>query len=352
MGSDRFVFTVSLATRTLHLRTPWTVSRGTSTSREAIILDLEPGLGEAPIVPYYPYTTSVVREWLERVESLRGAVNDEHPAQVLGRVPEGPPPARCALDCAVHDRWAQRLGVPLFEALGLDEARMPVTSISIGIPADDEHFAASLERVADWPLIKLKLGSGNLPRDLSLVRMARRAGTARVIVDANGAWTEDEAVRAIPSLGELGVELVEEPLRRREPEAWRRLRSRLPHDVPLLAADESVQSAEDVRALAGAADAINVKIAKAGGVLPALKLIQLAHDHDMKVLLGCMIETSLGITAAAHLAPLADFADLDGHLHLRDDPFEGVRIESGSIFLPERPGLGVRARATQSPSRG
>lgn len=328
--------------RTLSLRSPWSVSHGTTTSREAVFVDLEPGLGEAPIVPYYPYTTSAVRDWIEHVEPLLEPDTDVPPESVLARLPEGPPPARSALDCALHDRWASNRGMPLAQALGIDVSTLPLSSISIGIPDDEDSFAQSLERVADWPIIKLKLGTGSIERDLSIVRTARRHSSARLFVDANGAWTQDEAPSIISALGgELGVEVVEEPLKSRLPEAWHALRSRLPDDVPLLIADESVQHDDDVRNLAGAADGINVKIAKAGGLYPARQLIALAREHGMRVLIGCMIETSLGVTAAANLAALADFADLDGHLQLDYDPFHGVKVERGRIILPQRPGLGV-----------
>jgi L-alanine-DL-glutamate epimerase-like enolase superfamily enzyme len=160
-------------------------------------------------------------------------------------------------------------------------------------------------------------------------------------VDANAAWTAKEAIRIITRLEPLGVEFVEQPVAASDLAGMRLVRENVP--LPIIA-DESCVTLDDVPRLVDCADGINIKLMKCGGLSPALALIHAARAHHLKVMLGCMIESSLAITAAAHLSPLVDYADLDGALLIRDDPFDGVHVEQGKLILPSRPGLGVRGR--------
>ncbi len=328
--------------RRLELSNPWTVSHGTSTSRTNVFVDLGNGLGEAPIVPYYPYTAADVRGWLE--EALRLLARDpEAPVdRIFSKLPDGPPPARSALDMAMLDRRARAEGVPVYRLFDLEAAEMPTSSITLSIPEDLEAYVDAIRTLTDWPILKIKLGSGSLDRDEQVARLASENHPGRLCVDANGGWTVDEAAHMIGILGEMDFLFVEEPLKVRDPKAWESLRRGLSGNAPPLLADESIQKPDDLEVLAPYIDGINVKLAKAGGISPSFKMIRRARELGLQTLIGCMVESSLAVTAAAHLSPVANYADLDGHLHLARDPFLGVRIENGMIQIPAGPGLGVR----------
>jgi L-alanine-DL-glutamate epimerase-like enolase superfamily enzyme len=219
---------------------------------------------------------------------------------------------------------------------------------------------AARARDSGFPIIKIKLGAspavataGGADRpshegdDESIVAAIRAATDARLRVDANGGWTREQAAHLIPRLASHGVELVEQPLPAGDHDGLRWLRRRVP-GIPIFA-DESVTSGADVIALAGAVDGVVVKLSKLGGFRETLRAIAVARALDMQVMVSCMIESSLGVTAAAHLAPLCDHADLDGPLLVANDPYDGLRYDKGRLILPERPGLGVRPQATATP---
>jgi L-alanine-DL-glutamate epimerase-like enolase superfamily enzyme len=263
---------------------------------------------------------------------------------VLDRLPPRPAAARAAIDIALHDHWARQLGYPLYRLWGLNPARAPVSSWTIPIVADEDELRRRVRSASAFPILKLKLGSGNLATDEGIVRVAREETDADLCVDANGAWPVDEAAMIIPRLAAYDLLFIEQPLPQHGVEAWHELRSRLPEGMPALIADESVQQTGDIPTLAGAADGINIKLAKAGGLREARRMITLARALGMQVMIGCMVETSVGVTAAAQLAPLADYADLDGNLLLVRDPYIGATIDEGRLSLPNEPGLGIRRR--------
>lgn len=329
---------------TLRLHTPFRLSKGVSTERSNAVVSWEGAYGEAALPPYYPHRLDDVLAYLRGVKP--SAFGDaEALERALDRIPPGPAPARAALDVLLHDRWGRRLGHPLHVLWGLSPADAPPTSITLSIERDLDVLAARVRERADWPVLKMKLGSGDPDHDVASVYAARAAYDGALCVDANGAWTVDEAVRAVGRLGDADLLFVEEPLADRSPEAWAALRRRLPAGAAKLMADESVQTAADVLALGPHVDGINVKIAKAGGLRPARALITLARALDLEVLLGCMVESAVAVTAAAHLAPLADYADLDAPLLVADDPFVGVTVDAGRLQVPTGPGLGVRPAA-------
>ena len=328
----------------LTLRSPFRIAHGASVGRTNVIVRVDEGYGEAALPPYYPHTAADVTAYAEEAGPLLQTLPpgwglDEG----LDRLPPGPPPARAAFDMALHDAWARRAGRPLYALCGLDPARTPLSSVTLSIPEDDSRLDDAVRFYRRWPVLKLKLGSGDVERDVAIVRRVREQSRAALYVDANGAWTVEEAVQAILRLGALGVKLVEQPVPDREAEPWLALRAALPPERPLLFADESVQDEADLERLCGALDGVNVKLAKAGGLRPARRMIHLARTKGMRVLLGCMVETSVGITAAAHLGPLADYADLDGALLLAADPYRGAEVRHGEVRLPDGPGLGARA---------
>ena len=328
----------------LELRTSFHTAHGADTTRTNVLARLGSGLGEAGLPPYYPHSVEDVCAYLNALEPGPLLADDLTLEDAVDCLPPGPAPARAAADCALHDHWARQLGHPLYRLWGLNPTRAPRTSVTLSLPGDLGAFRERLRARRGWPVLKLKLGSGDVKKDEALVRLAREETEARLGVDANGGWSLGEAARLIPRLAPLNLLFVEQPIADEAPEAWRALRQQLPPGAPPLIADESVQSARDIVRLSGLADGVNVKLAKAGGLRPARQWIAVARALGMKVLLGCMIESRVAVTAAAHLAPLADFADLDGHLNVANDPFDGLEVERGAIRLPERPGLGVVQR--------
>jgi L-alanine-DL-glutamate epimerase-like enolase superfamily enzyme len=247
--------------------------------------------------------------------------------------------ARAAVSAALHDMMGKRLGVPVYRLWGLDPAASPLTSFTVGIAPDEATLRQRVAEAAQYPVLKIKLGS---TWDERVVRVVRELAPNKVLrVDANAAWTPKSTLRMVPILQELGVEFVEQPLPPEDVEGLRFVRDR--SSLPIVA-DESCLVASDIPKLAGAVDGINIKLAKCGGLREALRMIATARAHDMLVMAGCMIESSLGITAAAHFAPLLDCVDLDGAALVSNDPYRGATIDGGVIRLPDRPGLGVELR--------
>jgi len=247
--------------------------------------------------------------------------------------------ARAAVSAALHDLVGKRLGVPVHRMWGLDPAGSPPTSFTIAIAPDEGTLRDRVREATGYPVLKIKLGSS---WDERIVRIVREMEPGKALrVDANAAWTAKQALNMIPILAELGVEFVEQPLRAHDVEGLRFVRER--SSLPIIA-DESCIVSTDIPRLAGAVDGINIKLAKCGGLREALRMIATARAHDMSVMCGCMVESSLGITAAAQLAPLLDYADLDGAELVENDPYVGARIEGGVISLPQGAGLGVELR--------
>lgn len=243
--------------------------------------------------------------------------------------------AKTAISAALHDLLGKRHGLPLYRWLGLSLATVPPTSFTIGIGTAEE-MAAKVEDAADYPMLKIKMGFDG---DVEALETIRGMTEKPIRVDANEGWSRDEALAKLAALEDLEVELLEQPLPADDREGLARVSAATA--IPVVA-DESCRTTADLEGLLGVVDVVNVKLAKTGSVLEAYRLMTAAKALHFGVFLGCMVESSLGIAAAAHLAPLADFVDLDGHLLLSDDPFAGLRLEDGRV-LPdaEAPGLGV-----------
>ena len=249
-----------------------------------------------------------------------------------------PPAARCGLDVALHDAVAKDLERPLWQLLGLDPSKTPVTSFTIGI-ASLEETLEKVREVGTHPILKVKLGRGAEIETVEAIRSAY-AGTLRI--DANEGWTPEQSVELLRELAPLGIEFCEQPIPAGHPEKLRYIRERSP--IPIVS-DEDSKDASDLAALIGCVDGINVKLVKCGGIRAALAMIATARALKMKVMLGCMIESAILATAAAHLSPLVDWADLDGPFLTASDPFGGLTYDSGKIVLPSAPGLGVFEKA-------
>jgi len=351
MLTDRSAARIAVTPLQLSLRDPFAIAHGTSLVRDNLLVTIQWGLlvgyGEVAVVPYRGDTAADLERELAHpglLSHLSGAaaLDPERALQSLRRPLA--PAAMAGLDMALHDIWARRRGLPLHQLWGLDPDRCPRTSFTIAMDSDDARYRERVIAASGFSLLKLKLGSGDLERDLELARMAHeQAPGSRLCVDANGAWTAEQAARAVSEMRALDLVFLEQPIPA-EPglEGWRELRSLLGDGAPPLVADESFQSEEDLAWLAQVADGVNIKLSKLGGLAPALSAIHAARDAGLKVMLGCMVESSLGVTAAAHLAPLCDLADLDGHLLIEEDPFRGMAVSgAGELHLPWLPGLGV-----------
>jgi L-alanine-DL-glutamate epimerase-like enolase superfamily enzyme len=328
----------SVKTVEVHTRRTFAIARSSADAFERVVFEIEAGgvtgRGEAAPTSYYGQGTGVVALALQDVE-IRDPWDIEGS---LARSDQLPPSALAALDNALHDLAAKRLGVPVYRLLGLAKPE-PVSAYTLGI-ADRETTIADAERLREYPILKVKVGGW---KDVETLRAVRAASGAELWVDANEAFSPEEAIDVVAELKEIGVRMIEQPVPSSAgPEALG-LVTEAASPVPVMA-DESSIEARDVPALAGYVSGVNVKLAKCGGIRSALKMIHTARAHGMLVMLGCMVETSLGISAAAHISGLVDFVDLDGAMLLADDPYSGPTYESGRILLSEEPGLGIVPR--------
>ncbi|WP_129113017.1 dipeptide epimerase [Halegenticoccus tardaugens] len=332
----------------LPLADAFTISRGTQEVAENVVVRITDeggmtGVGAAAPSNHYGETADTVEAVLPSLLSVVEEVGDPHAlARIERRMREtvaDNPAARTAVSAALHDLAAKRLGVPLYRLWGLDADECPPTSFTIGLDATERVREKTEEAVeAGYPVLKIKLGTD---RDEELIAAVREAAPdATIRVDANEAWTPREAVRMCDVLAEYDVEFVEQPVPAENPEGLKFVyeRSALP-----VAADESCLTLPDVPAVADRVDIVNLKLMKCGGLREATRMIHVARAHGLEVMLGCMIETNAAIAPACHLAPLLDYADLDGALLLSEDPYDGVDLADGEIRLADldRSGTGA-----------
>jgi len=336
----------SLSTKRLRLQHTWTIARNSSDYKDNVFVRIERdglvGWGEA--APNVRYGESA-QKTLAALEQARTLFEKGDWLAYVGlreqweHFTEGQSCAGAALDMALLDWVGHRLDVPLYRFFGLDKSKAPITTFSIGIDTP-EVVRQKVKEAADFPVLKIKVGRDN---DAEMLAAVRDVTDVPLRVDANEGWRDKhEALEKIQWLAGLGVELIEQPMPSAmlEETAW--LRERV--DMPIVA-DEAVKRTADIPKLARAYDGINIKLMKSGGLQEALHMIHVARALDMKIMLGCMIASSVAITAAAHLSPLIDYADLDGNLLIANDPFTGVTVKRGRLVLPTRPGLGVAERA-------
>lgn len=311
--------------------------------RQVVSVEIDGGLGEAPPARFYGETVETVGTALEILASgLDGSLDAiQTVLSDLQSVLGGNYAAKSAIDMALHDRLGKALGIPLYRLWGLNPNAVPPTSYTIGLDTPDVMQQKTREAV-DCAILKVKLGT---PQDIQIIRALREVTDKPIYVDANTAWSPKEAVRKIRELAPLGIDIVEQPTAADDLEGLKYIREH--SDVPIFA-DESVKRAVDVPALADCVDGVNIKLVKCGGLLEAMRIINVARAHNLQVMMGCMIESSLGITAAAHLTPLVDYVDLDSHLLIANDPYIGVTLKNGKLVLPNRPGIGVVQTAAEN----
>lgn len=337
---------LKLSTEILELKTkhPFIIARGSRDTYRTVLVKLTDedgveGWGEAAPQRYYGETAETVIAAMQTYAAALPAdpfhLEDAEAALELALT--GNNAARAALSTALHDLAGKKLGVPVHRMWGLDPAKCPLSTFTIGIDTP-ERIRMKVKEAAEYPVLKVKLGTED---DRAILTAIRGATDREVRVDANCGWTRKQAIAMLPLLAEFGVTVLEQPLDPRDLEGLGML-TRLAV-IPVIA-DESCITAADIPALVGKVDGINIKLAKTGSLREVLRMIAIARAHQMMVMVGCMIESSIGITAAAQVCPLVDICDLDGAALLGRDPYAGATIAQGQLRLPGGPGLGLSVR--------
>lgn len=335
-------FKLSVETKRLQLAHTWTISRNSSNYKDNVFVYLEKdgitGMGEA--APNVRYNEDAERT-TARIRSVEKILAGHSFFRYTTLIPElrthitDQNCAVAALDMAILDWVGKAMGQPLHHVLGADPDAMPLTSYSIGLDSIP-NMQKKIAEAAEMPIYKIKLGKEN---DRDIIRAMREVTDKPIRVDANEGWKDKkQALEQIEWLAGQNIEFVEQPMPEAQLEdmVWLKQRSPLP-----LFADESVHTSADIPRLADAFHGINIKLMKSCGLLEGLAMVHTARALDMQVMLGCMVESSLAITAAAQMAPLTDFIDLDGNLLLKADPYSGAEQATGRIQLNNAPGLGV-----------
>jgi L-alanine-DL-glutamate epimerase-like enolase superfamily enzyme len=328
----------------LPLKHVFTISRGSVAVQETLIVELAAdgryGYGEATTNSFYGATIENMSTAIEAVRPLVEADSCDEPLRLIAALDAALPKktyskfALSALDQAIHDLWGKLRGAPVYRLWGLSTEKLPHSDYTLGIDTI-EKMVAKLAEMPGWPIYKVKLGTAD---DLAIIRELRRHTDAVFRVDANCGWTADQTIELAPALKNLGVEFIEQPLPPEDTGGARRAyeRSALP-----LVADESCITEEDVDRCAGRFHGINIKLVKCGGLAAARRMITRARDLGLKVMAGCMTESTVGISALAQLLPLLDYVDMDGAVLLAKDIATGVRLEHGRCIYPNENGTGV-----------
>ena len=334
---------VGIDLKRLMLRHTWTTTMSSSAYRETVHVQYRrdgfTGYGEGAPIVRYNESPAAARQAIEAIANQIVAGDprsyQKYLGQLRGLLGEHQHAAMAAVDIAVFDWVGKKHNMPLYELFGLDPTDAPITDFSIGI--DTPEITRQKTREAeDFPVLKVKVG---LNTDEATIEAVRSVTKKPIRVDANEGWTDkEEAIRKINWLETQGIEYVEQPMPAHMIEETRYVRGKV--HLPIYA-DEACTDIGLIPQLVNAYDGINVKLDKAGGILESVRWIQAARAMKMKVMLGCMVSSSCSVTAAAHLSPLVDYADLDGNLLVANDPWQGVRVEKGRLLLPGGPGLGL-----------
>jgi L-alanine-DL-glutamate epimerase-like enolase superfamily enzyme len=324
----------------LQLKHTFSISRESHDFQDTLIVSLtkdgKVGYGEATSNPYYKIT---VESMMAEIEAIRNEIEsfdftnpqEFHQFLTEKRLSNF---AICAMDLAAHDLYGKLLEKPLYEIWGTKPDRYPVTNYTIGIAEIDTMVAKMKER--PWPIYKIKLGTDN---DVNLIKQLRRHTDAIFRIDANCAWTAEETVYNAPQLKDLGVEFLEQPLKADD---WEGMERVMHKSVLPVIADESCIVEADVEKCALHFNGINIKLTKCGGLTPALRMLKKAREMGLKTMVGCMTESTVGISAIAQLIPQLDYVDMDGALLLKEDIADGIKIEEeGNIIFPNLPGSGI-----------
>lgn len=327
---------------TLELRHTFTVSTYSRTTTPIVLTEMEydglVGYGEASMPVYLGESQETILKFLSKVnlDKYDDVFCLENILADIDAIEPGNNGAKASIDIALHDLIGKILNQPWYKLFGLNKEKTPLSSFTIGID-DAKVIEQKIKEADEHRILKIKLGSEN---DREIVNTIRNATDKPITVDANQGWkNKEKALEMIEWLNEKNVLFVEQPMPKEQLDdtGWLKRRSPLP-----LIADEAVRSLDDIVKVKDSFDGINVKIMKCGGIKKAYKMILLAKALSLKVLLGCMTETSCGISAASQLSPLADWADLDGALLIKNDCFEGSKVEKSSIIISDLPGIGAK----------
>ena len=331
----------------LQLRHTFTVATSSRTTTQGVQVEIEyeglVGYGEASMPPYLQKelgTLESVQAFLKRVQDIIGEFDNPFKLEeILARIDsmsESDAAAKAAVDIALHDLVGKMLGAPWYKIWGFDAAKAPSTTFTIGIDTPDVVRAKTKECADKFNILKVKLGRDN---DKEMIETIRSVTNLPIAIDANQGWKDKKyALDMIHWLNERGIVMIEQPMPKTQIDdiAWITEHSPLP-----VFADESIQRLKDVAAQKGIFSGINIKLMKCTGMREAWKMLNLARAMDMKVMIGCMTETSCACSAAAQLSPAVDFADLDGNLLIANDRFRGMEVVNGKITIPDLPGIGV-----------
>ncbi len=336
----------------LKIRETFRIAREVRDIQEALIVELQEnqngtllsGLGETTANPYYGFDIHTMQQELEQLRELIETYQIGDKGHTAGKPEDfwqylyphlkGRLFTLCAVDIAAHDLYGKKTGKPLYKIWGLNPKEAPVSNYTIGIDTIDKMVRKM--KATPWPIYKIKLGTRE---DLDIVRTLRKQTDAVFRVDANCAWGVEETIENARELKKLGVEFIEQPLRADDMEGMKEV---FKNAVLPLIADESCITEDDVRKCHRHFHGINIKLTKCGGITPALRMIREARALGMKVMVGCMTESTVGISAIAHLAPMLDFVDMDGAMLLAEDVATGVTVKEDGILFPQENGTGAR----------
>jgi len=325
----------------LQLKHVFTVAANSRTTTPDVLTSIEydgvVGFGEASMPPYLGESLQSVTEFLSKVnlEQFRDPFLIEDILDYVDGIMPGNYAAKAAVDIALHDLTGKLIGQPWFRLWGLNPEKTPATSFTIGIDTAEVVKQKTLEANA-FRILKVKLGRDN---DKEMIETVRSVTDVPLYVDVNQGWKDkNQALEMVQWLSERNIQFVEQPMPKEQKDdiAWLTANSPLP-----IIADEALQTVDDLLPMKGVYSGINVKLMKCGGMNAAYKMITMARQMGMKVLIGCMTETSCAVSAAAQLSPLVDWADLDGNLLIGNDVYEGMTIVDGKVTLPDRPGIGI-----------
>lgn len=325
----------------LELKSTFTVSHGSRNFQPTLIVEIRHkgfnGFGEAAATFYYGVTVEKMISKLKAIEPLvmeNINLSPEELWEITAPHLKDYPFAQCALDIAVHDLYGKKKGLPLYRFWGLDIKNIPMTNYTIGIAPVEEM----VQKLKDfpWPLYKIKLGTED---DVAIVKELRKHTKSPFRIDANTGWSAEETIMNAMILKDLDVEFLEQPLAR---DNWEGMKEVYGNSVLPVIADEACMKEEDVAKCKGYFHGVNIKLAKCGGLTPARRMIAEAKRAGMKVMVGCMAESTVGISAIAQLLPLLDYVDMDGPMLLKKDIAEGVKFENGKLQYPPVNGTGVQ----------
>jgi L-alanine-DL-glutamate epimerase-like enolase superfamily enzyme len=325
---------------------PFTISKGTKTHQPTLIVELEyfgrKGYGEAPAINYYNVTVAEMLQVLEQKKRFVEQFALTDPGRFwhfLHHLFPNHPFLVCALDMAAWDVWGKLKGQPLYALWGLDKNKRPITDYTIGIDTPEVMLKKIQEK--PWPAYKIKMGFDG---DLEMITEIRKQTDTPIRIDVNEGWDMDMALRNVEQLKGYNIEFIEQPIKKNQEEEEKKLYKT--SSIPIIA-DESCVSEHDVEKCAGRFHGINIKLTKCSGITPAIRMIKQAKDLGLKVMLGCMNESSIGTAALVHLSPMVDWLDADGPLLLTEDVSKSLQIENGLYQMPEQNGLGIEVDFNQ-----